>query len=325
MAGEEKPMKSVSLACALAVAIVAAVGTQAPATSSGGDLAKLAQWLPGVFDNFQQVSEEREAKTPRPHERIHAVVSRVAVPALGDHVFLVEHSRPDTPSAATALRFHVLAPPTPDGAIVQRVYDLAGEKRAIDPAKDAAWLAGLPAGEFRPLAGCETTWRRKADAFVGSTRPGACRPMGGSDKTSPVTAGYSLNATDFTIDERVVDASGHEAAPAAAPTAMKRARIFTCWTALRKEGSTDTYDGTVDIMVHDQGQMVPIELPAGTPVKYSFELSQLRYANRLPVMKLAIYEAGKEQSVAYTWTEPQGTRIGVNLRWIQVGCSPKTP
>jgi len=120
-----------------------------------------------------------------------------------------------------------------------------------------------------------------------------------------------------------VDAPGRESSDAGSPTVLLRARLFTCWTALRKEGSADQYDGILDITVHDQGQMVPIALPAGAPVKYSFELSQLRYANRQPVMKLAIYEAGKEQAITYIWTEPQSVRIGVNLRWLQVGCSPK--
>jgi hypothetical protein len=52
-------------------------------------------------------------------------------------------------------------------------------------------------------------------------------------------------------------------------------------------------------------------------------LSQLRYGQKVPVMKLALYEAGKEQAFAYTWTEPESRKIGINLRWIQVGCSAK--
>jgi hypothetical protein len=72
--------------------------------------------------------------------------------------------------------------------------------------------------------------------------------------------------------------------------------------------------------VHHQGQWVSIPPEAGKNAKYAFELSQLRYAQQRPVMKLAIYEAGKELAVAYTWTEPGGKNIGVNLRWVQVGC-----
>jgi len=36
-----------------------------------------------------------------------------------------------------------------------------------------------------------------------------------------------------------------------------------------------------------------------------------------------LYEAGKEQAFAYTWTEPEGKKIGINLRWIQVGCKAR--
>jgi hypothetical protein len=314
-------MKNFPLACVLVVA-AAVGGAQTPATGGGGGLVQLAQWLPGVFDNFQQVSEEREAKAPRPHERVHAVLARVAVPSLGDHVFLIEHSRPDAPSSGATLRFLVLSA-APAGAIEEQVFDLGGAQRAVDPVKDAAWLAGLPAAAFRPLPGCDATWRREGDAFVGVTKAGACRPAGAGEGAPPVTVTYSVGPAEFTIDDRAPAVAGRETPPTAAPSVLKRARFFTCWAALRKEGSADQYDGLLDVPVHDQGQMVPIALPAGAPVKYSFELSQLRYQNQRPVMKLAVYEAGKEQSIAYTWTDPQGTRIGINLRWIQVGCSPK--
>jgi len=61
----------------------------------------------------------------------------------------------------------------------------------------------------------------------------------------------------------------------------------------------------------------------GRDTKYTFELSQLRYGQKVPVMKLALYEDGKEQAFAYSWAETDSKKIGVNVRWIQVGCSLK--
>ena len=45
-----------------------------------------------------------------------------------------------------------------------------------------------------------------------------------------------------------------------------------------------------------------------------------RGENTVPVLELAIREAGKEKSIAYVWTDPSSERIGVNVRTIQAGC-----
>jgi hypothetical protein len=41
------------------------------------------------------------------------------------------------------------------------------------------------------------------------------------------------------------------------------------------------------------------------------------------VLKLGIYEGDKDESSAYTWSEPTSTNIGMNLRWFQAGCTAK--
>jgi hypothetical protein len=176
------------------------------------------------------------------------------------------------------------------------------------------------------MAGCEVTWRRDGDAFTGTMKPGACRVAWGPQaKTVTVSNAYRLTATELAFTEQLTDQSGAVlfSQPGNVPFALRRARTFTCWTALRKEGSADQYDGARDIAVHDQGKMVTFKDGVGAPTKYSFELSQLRYGQQLPVMKLALYEAGKEQAFAYTWTGTDGTRIGINLRWIQAGCTAR--
>ena len=312
-------MTRVSLVCVVMALTAAAAGAHTP--SPAGDQAALAAWMPGVFDNFQQVFEERDAKSPRPHDRIHAVVSPVIVPALGDRVFLVQYSRPDVPSSAPVFRFHSLAGPAPGGGVLQRVYELAGDRRTVDPAVDAAWLAALSVEQFRPLTGCDVTWRRTADGFVGTTRPGACRvPAAAGRDDRAIDSAYTLTATSYSIDERP---EGERLT--AGPAVLLRGRLFTCFAVLRKDGTTDQYDTALGLTVHDQGQMVPIALPPGAPGKYAFELSQLRYGNKTPIMKLALYETGKEAAFTYAWADPPSMRIGINLRWLQVGCSPKTP
>jgi len=37
------------------------------------------------------------------------------------------------------------------------------------------------------------------------------------------------------------------------------------------------------------------------------------------VLKLALYEDGNDRAITYIWGEPGAGRLGMNLRWMQVG------
>jgi len=290
------------------------------------NLAQLAQWLTGEFDNFQQVSEERENKAAQAHGRLHTSIEAVAAPHLGTHVLVVRESKLNDPDTVGSLHVYSLVPGAVDGSIELRLYAFADPKPLLEALKNASKPPALSLDGLRRMTGCEVTWRRDGEAFTGTMQSGACRVTWGPEaKTVTVSNAYRLTAAELAFTEQLTDQSGAVlfSQPGNVPFALRRARSFTCWTALRKEGTTDQYDGMRDIAVHDQGKMVAFKDGEGTPTKYSFELSQLRYNQQLPVMKLALYEAGKEQAFAYTWAETDGTRIGINLRWIQAGCTAK--
>ena len=102
--------------------------------------------------------------------------------------------------------------------------------------------------------------------------------------------------------------------------------MFDGWTAVLKDGSTemtgqdapaDAWDGQRNLMIHDQGGMVKIN------DKFSAQLAQLTYKNGTKVLKLGIVDNATGKTVAYTWANPDATRIGINLRWIQAGFTLK--
>jgi hypothetical protein len=39
----------------------------------------------------------------------------------------------------------------------------------------------------------------------------------------------------------------------------------------------------------------------------------------VPVLKLSVIEDASGSSVVYAWANPEATRIGINLGWVQVG------
>lgn len=304
-----------NLAAAATLAATLAAAAQ-PAPPANG-LDTFCRWLAGTFDNFQQVSEDADNKAPTPHARLRTTIAPTVAPDAGGRAFLALSSPAGNPDAvAHALVLSVEAA-GPD--ITTRLF-------AVTDAQLVARLshtipATLPAGSVRELKGCEIVWRQDADAFVGRAVGDGCPafPAWGSTGVD-----LRLDATQLrvTLPAAPVPDTRNAGLPGDGPYVLHRARPFTCWAALRKEGS-DQYDGWRNVAAHDQGQWIPLPPEAGESAKFAFELSQLRYAQQLPVLKLAIYEAGREQAVAYTWTEPGGKRIGINLRWIQVGCTAR--
>ncbi len=78
-----------------------------------------------------------------------------------------------------------------------------------------------------------------------------------------------------------------------------------------------------DLELHDQGGTATITSEGDAPITYTVQLEQRVYtgSRSVPVLKLAVFEEGKEESVAYSWAEPSAANIGMNLRWFQAGCT----
>jgi hypothetical protein len=302
------------------LAVTAAAQAPAPPGQAAGDLALLERWLTGEFDNFQQFYEAKETKAAQPHERVHLAIAPIAVPGIGSHALLVRESALDEPDRIAGLHVYSLEAGPAGAQVLLRVYAVT----------DPAVLAGIEADPAKPVAVTpaqlkavpdgSVTWRRDGDAFAGATAPGA-----GTGKRAQLSSTYRLTADEFWFSERVTDEAGKLLSGRAdgVPFKLMRARAFSCYAAMLKEGTTDKYDGMLNVAMHDQGKLVTFRTEDGKDTKFSFELSQLRYSQKVPVMKLALYEAGKEQAFAYTWAEPGSKKIGINLRWIQVGCSVK--
>jgi len=314
------------LAMLMAVPALAAAQAPAPSGPASGNLALLERWLTGEFDNFQQFYEAKETKAAQPHQRVHLAIAPIAVPGIGGSLLLVRESALNEPDRIQGLHIYSLETGPADGQVLLRVYAVT----------DPAVLAGIEADPAKPVAVTpaqlkavpdgSVTWRRDGDAFAGATAPGAGTAAGSSTgKHVQLTSTYRLTADEFWFSERVTDEAGRLLSGRAdgVPFKLMRARAFSCYAAMLKEGTTDKYDGMLNVAMHDQGKLVTFRTEDGKDTKYSFELSQLRYSQKVPVMKLALYEAGKEQAFAYTWAEPGSKKIGINLRWMQVGCSLK--
>ena len=75
-----------------------------------------------------------------------------------------------------------------------------------------------------------------------------------------------------------------------------------------------------DLRLHDQGSRLPLLWRDGKPTGYSVELTRMEYReSHTEVLRLALVEDTDGKIVSYAWANPDASRIGLNLGWLQIG------
>jgi len=285
----------------LSLMLLLAAGAADAQTPAEKDLETLTARLAGRYDNDLQVFfADADAGAPAP--RIQAAFRPVAARHIGANVFLAE--RRGDGAAARAL--HALALDGDSGAIRARVLV------PRDPSLlDAARLAKLRPGDFANAPVCEFHWRRRANQFVATPAPGA----------EAACEGETLLLTPDEL--RISRGPGSE-------YVLKRARAFECWTAvLRGARHGDRGEGEGDWMfsrggwIHDQGGVLRIATDETPPRDIRLKLRRVEWPSgpNRPSLTLYAHEGDDPRAVSYAWTEADGERIGLNLRWLQASCT----
>ncbi|WP_350284620.1 hypothetical protein [uncultured Croceitalea sp.] len=106
------------------------------------------------------------------------------------------------------------------------------------------------------------------------------------------------------------------------PYKFIRTRRFSGWIEMPMKQYPDSIYRKSNLEIHDQGGMAEIDLEG---VRYTAELTQLLFGQKLAIMKLAIYDVPLDsvqinsRSISYTWTNPEAKRAGINLRKVTSG------
>ena len=262
------------------------------------------QWFDGEYDNHEQVALAGKASVPR---------ARIVITPLqkaGWYTWTVSLSGQPAVSATWVMRSvkaingNVVL--TPFRAIVATPGTGADFDLAQWVALDACALQGVATP-----AGLDV----KADVATCATLvPG----IGASAAMLPLEIehdGEWLRVRLYTDQARGPDAR----------IEARRLRWFTGWAAINGAGPNAKVESgdwhmNRDIRVDNEGGRAPLAWRDGNPSGYSLELSRMTYRDgNVPVLKLSIIDDASGRSVVYAWADPQATRIGINLGWVQVG------
>jgi CpeT/CpcT family (DUF1001) len=298
------------------------------AQNTTADLKEMLSWFTGEFDNFQQVWQEKEDKIPDSlrHEHIHSIFMPVSMPAVGAHVFFVKQYMNGDTDNIYRMRVYNFSEDKNENAIRLDIFTFK-KKSDETTYKNAnltpSVLTTLKPENFTSTTGCGVFWRKEGTAFIGSMKEKACNFISKRNgKKIFVTDSLRLTLDQIWIRDEAYDETGSYVFGHKAKIHHKliRCRTFKGWFAIRQEGGKEEkYDFVGNLTLHDQGWRKRVIRPDGTSTPYTIELSQVVFEKRINVMKLAIYEEGTERAITYNWTNPEAERIGINLRYLQVG------
>lgn len=105
----------------------------------------------------------------------------------------------------------------------------------------------------------------------------------------------------------------------------RRVRWFGGWAAINGGGpnaKADNQDWHMDrgLRLGSEGGSAKLTWRDGTASGYSISLERMTYTERkMQVLKLSVQEDSDGHVLAYAWANPDATRIGINLGWLQIG------
>ena len=291
------------------------------AVTSGGSAEHLTGWLTGHFDNHLQALDDEANDVEHPHGRVHSIFVPVDNPAVGAHLRYVEQYSDEDPEKVYRRRLYRLSD-APDGKVLLEIAAFKDEAVTEGALDDPAALNAIAADQLSWKEGCEVRWTWEDDRYLGATTRGACRVPSRFGGTLLIEDDLVLTATDLWIQDRAHDTAGARVFghPEGIPHKLKRAALFRGWAAMRDPKDPNRWIACKPIVLHDQGSEVTVHAKDGTPLPYVVRLAQRVYRKTTtPILKFTVREPGATKFLAYTWTTPDGDKIGLNLGDFQTG------
>jgi hypothetical protein len=302
----------------------------------------LMRWFTGEFDNNEQVWQQKEdaQKTAtgipaEPIEHIHHIFSPIKNPAIGANLLFVKQTLDNDTSKIYRQRMYRLTDQAEKG-IQLEIFSFIDEKKFQMLEKSPALGASLTMADLKSTPGCEVFWKYQqsganANSFTGTMIKNGCKIISRSTGAPIyISDTLKLSESELWISDLATDANGKVVwgRTDGKSHVNRKVRYFTGWAAISRtlKGGLPSgkYSYQSGIVMHNEGGKVPLLFDDGKATGYSIELAQLTYQEtKTPILKLALIDDATGKSDSYIWANTDATRIGMNLKWIQVGLTEK--
>lgn len=270
----------------------------------------VAPTMQGVFDNHEQVWSAREA-APTGATPPHIVVSIEATAQADWSIWRIHLDATPELEATWAIRTAAEA----NGAMVLIPY------RAL--VATPAQASAFDAKQWTPLEACALHSAARATAGLQvSADIAAC---------TAIAPGVGAQAALLPL---VIERDGEwlhvrlYADQARGADVREDARLvqwFGGWAAIngggpKADANSRDWHMNRGLRIGSEGGRFGLKWRDGDAAGYSLMLERLTYREgNVPVLKLSVVEDADGRTLAYSWANPEATRIGINLGWMQVG------
>jgi hypothetical protein len=137
------------------------------------DLARIARWLPGTYNNTQQAQADARKGVRPAHDAVELAIvpldSEAIAVAIGRNAFYVQEMAADDPRRVLSQKV-VIFKATGKG-ITETVATLVEPLRWRDGQREPGIFMGLTTKDLSVLAGCDLTWKRAQEPGKDTGKP----------------------------------------------------------------------------------------------------------------------------------------------------------
>lgn len=286
------------------------------------ELDQLLSWLPGDYDNHEQVHFQSILDIPRDgwNLQVHYLFRRAEAPLLGPevffvHLFAVGSERDILGPALATYQLDLDA-----DAIRQTNFRIREPQRVV-----GSDYSTLKAGDIQAQVGCDLLWRQQGGKMVGLLEsPAACEHRSGITEGRPV-----IRRDRFVLEEdrlwsqlHWTDASGNLVFGNAMdlPFEARRAEWFQCEVNLKHATSGRAY--LQRLRVHNQGGTARVMATDAALDLGFIKLRRVVWPGEDEALEIALtwHEGTNSRPAAFTLRHPDAKEIFMTHREVDIYC-----
>lgn len=296
-------MKRIALFLFLTLPLAACQSTGSTRPSAATPVAAQMS-LAGQFDNHEQVWSTREnaAAVASPH----VIITVEPTPQADWSLWRIRLDA--TPALEAVWAMHR----TNDGTLVPH--------RALLTNPESG--SGFDARQWTPLDACSLRGVVAANGIRVAADSSACAAVVPGIGPAAALLPLAIERDGEWLRLRLY---ADQARGAEARTDARQVTVFGGWAALNGAGPSAAVDGKdwhMDraLRLGSEGGRVALKWRDGRASGYSLGLERLTYRDgNVPVLKLSVIDDRSGSTLAYAWANPEASRIGLSLGWVQVG------
>ncbi len=300
----KKPIPTLLLLLLAPILLAACQNSPARKTSPVDSTSSQRAWFDGEYDNHEQVVQAQGSAVPR----VRLEITPLQKP--GWYSWNVRHSGSSELTTTWVMRSLKSVNGTLELTPYRALLETPTLGKDFNPDQ---WVA-LEACALRGSATASGLSVRSDLPTCSTVVPG----IGATAALLPLTVdhdGDSLRVRLYADQARGPDAR----------VDARKVRWYSGWAAVNGAGpdarpESNDWHMNRDLRISNEGGKAALKWRDGQSSGYTLELERATYRDgNVPVVKLSVIDDASGRVVSYSWANPEATRIGINLGWIQVG------